>query len=94
LFNGRETASAASGSVFLKEGAMRLFRWYRCYKRCSALLIIPMLLLLVVAALPGSQAHAAPATFVGPKQHYLALGDSMAFGYQPDLDMWMTLGRI
>jgi lysophospholipase L1-like esterase len=65
---------------------MRLFRWYRCYKRCSALLIIPMLLLLVVAALPGSQAHAAPATFVGPKQHYLALGDSMAFGYQPDLD--------
>ena len=30
-------------------------------------------------------AHAA-SRVVGPKQYYLALGDSLAFGYQPDLD--------
>lgn len=29
--------------------------------------------------------HARPA-LVGPKPYYLALGDSLAFGYQPDLD--------
>jgi lysophospholipase L1-like esterase len=42
-----------------------------------------------------SQAHAAgavvatdnqPFHLVGPKQHYLALGDSLAFGYQPNKD--------
>lgn len=26
------------------------------------------------------------ASLLGPKQHYLALGDSLAYGYQPDLD--------
>ncbi len=33
-------------------------------------------------------AFAAPRSFalVGPKQYYLALGDSLAFGYQPDLN--------
>jgi len=42
-----------------------------------------------------SQAHAAgagvatngqPFKLIGPKQHYLALGDSLAFGYQPNQD--------
>src|SRR5216684_5678462 len=42
-----------------------------------------------------SQAHAAgagapslghPFHLVGPKQHYLALGDSLAFGFQPNGD--------
>jgi lysophospholipase L1-like esterase len=38
---------------------------------------------LVVAVAPRT-AHAA--TVVGPKQYYLALGDSLAFGYQPNWD--------
>jgi hypothetical protein len=41
-------------------------------------------LLLALAFLPD---HAqASGSLVGPKTRYLALGDSLAFGYQPDLD--------
>lgn len=47
-------------------------------------LVIPFLFafaLLLIAA-PTSFASS---SLVGPKKHYLALGDSLAFGYQPDL---------
>lgn len=37
---------------------------------------------------PGAYAHAntSAASLVGPKSHYLALGDSLAYGYQPNFD--------
>lgn len=44
-----------------------------------------------------AHAHAKAATLVGTKSYYLALGDSLAFGYQPNFDfshsypqMWYT----
>ncbi len=44
---------------------------------CLAFVLVPS-----VAAAPRSPA----ATLIGPKAYYLALGDSLAFGFQPDLD--------
>ncbi|HLG79104.1 MAG TPA: SGNH/GDSL hydrolase family protein [Ktedonobacteraceae bacterium] len=35
---------------------------------------------------PTLSVHAAAPALVGPKANYLAIGDSLAFGYQPDLD--------
>jgi lysophospholipase L1-like esterase len=47
------------------------------------LLLIAALSLFVV---PGRFVHAAQNGFVGPKQYYLALGDSLAYGLQPNGD--------
>jgi lysophospholipase L1-like esterase len=48
--------------------------------------------LLLLAAVPGALAASAASSqassLVGPKQYYLALGDSLAFGYQPDFDFF------
>jgi lysophospholipase L1-like esterase len=60
-------------------------------KRMLALRIVaPLSLVLFVFLAFAPAALAAPAThrlsLVGPKKYYLALGDSLAFGYQPDLD--------
>jgi lysophospholipase L1-like esterase len=49
----------------------------------GAVLAIALIVALVLALMPG-RAHAAG--LVGPKYYYLGLGDSLAFGYQPDLD--------
>ena len=55
-------------------------------RRLTTLLIVSTLLALCLLLLPvpaafatSSPRHASP---VGPKQYYLALGDSLAFGYQ------------
>jgi lysophospholipase L1-like esterase len=46
-----------------------------------------LLAMLLLTAHPGTaQAVKAAGTTVGPKQYYLGLGDSLAFGYQPNLD--------
>jgi len=50
----------------------------------STLLALCLLLLPTPAALASSTPR--HASLVGPKQYYLALGDSLAFSYQPDLD--------
>ncbi|MFL5655298.1 MAG: SGNH/GDSL hydrolase family protein [Ktedonobacteraceae bacterium] len=52
-------------------------------------IVVPLtfaLLLLFISAPAVLAAARNTSLFVGPKQHYLALGDSLAFGYQPDLD--------
>lgn len=43
---------------------------------------------LVLMALPAARRTAAAETIVGPRSHYLALGDSLAFGYQPNFDVF------
>ncbi len=48
-------------------------------------LAFALLLAFVPTTFAASYSHGS-ATRVGPKSHYLALGDSLAFGYQPDLD--------
>jgi lysophospholipase L1-like esterase len=62
------------------------------YRRIVVPLTLALLLLFVIApaamAASQSQHHTRPQKFalVGPKQHYLALGDSLAYGFQPNLD--------
>jgi hypothetical protein len=53
-------------------------------RRILLAILILIALLLALAFIP-ERAHASGA-FVGPKSRYLALGDSLAFGFQPDLD--------
>jgi lysophospholipase L1-like esterase len=50
---------------------------------------LALALLLLFSALPAfaqSRMNFSRSSLVGPKAHYLALGDSLAFGFQPDLD--------
>ncbi|WP_161975394.1 SGNH/GDSL hydrolase family protein [Tengunoibacter tsumagoiensis] len=52
-------------------------------------LLCVVLFLIIFAAFEAgsiSIAHAADLPVVGPKSYYIALGDSVAYGYQPDLD--------
>src|SRR5437868_8708248 len=57
------------------------------YRRIFVLSLICLLLtctpaIVTFAKAASSRSH----SFVGPKAYYLALGDSLAFGYQPNLD--------
>jgi lysophospholipase L1-like esterase len=56
------------------------------YQRIVVPLIFALLLLFISAPAALATSHGASFSFVGPKRHYLALGDSLAFGYQPDLN--------
>jgi lysophospholipase L1-like esterase len=51
-------------------------------------LVMPLLIAFVLLFTVGPVALASSHTssLTGPKKYYLALGDSLAFGYQPDLD--------
>lgn len=55
-------------------------------------MILPYVLLLALIPVAATQAFSAtrflrrPVALVGPKANYLALGDSLAFGYQPNFD--------
>jgi len=55
------------------------------YRRVFIPLSLAFVLFLIVApsVLASPRSHV---SLVGPKQRYLALGDSLAFGYQPDLN--------
>jgi hypothetical protein len=49
-------------------------------------LVISLLFAFVPAALAATYAQSPSLHLFGPKQHYLALGDSLAFGFQPNGD--------
>src|SRR2546423_552795 len=49
-------------------------------------LTFALLLLFISAPAALATSHSSGLSLVGPKQHYLALGDSLAFGYQPKLN--------
>lgn len=61
------------------------FKWWRIV---TPIILVCSLLLAIVpsamAATPGRVAS--PSSPSGSKEYYLALGDSLAFGFQPDLD--------
>lgn len=48
-------------------------------------IIVPAALAIVLVLAVAPAAHASPA-LVGPRAYYMAIGDSLAFGYQPDLN--------
>ncbi len=54
------------------------------YRRSMGSLILACLLFLFIEPPVSAHVHAHSFSPVGPKQYYLALGDSLAFGYQPD----------
>src|SRR6266700_3345067 len=58
------------------------------YRRIVVPFALAVLLLFAFApaALAASHSQGPPFHLVGPKQHYLALGDSLAFGVQPNGD--------
>jgi lysophospholipase L1-like esterase len=47
-------------------------------------LLISFVLLLTIGPVALASSHSS--SLIGPKKYYLALGDSLAFGYQPDLN--------
>ncbi len=49
-------------------------------------LALSLLFLFVPATFAASRSPTTPATLLGPKSFYLALGDSLAYGYQPNGD--------
>ena len=58
---------------------------FHLVRRFVASLPLVCLLLLIVAPAVFASPYAHTVSLVGPKKYYLALGDSLAFGYQPDL---------
>lgn len=58
------------------------------YRRIAIPLTFALLLLLlfVPSAFAASAKQGHLTTVIDPKKHYLAVGDSLAFGFQPDLD--------
>lgn len=56
------------------------------HQRIVVPLTLALLLLFISAPAALAASYSASNSLVGPKQHYLALGDSLAFGYQPDLN--------
>ncbi len=62
-------------------------RWLRkSLPRYIGTSLILACLLLLLTAPAAFAAQRAGISLVGPKQRYLAIGDSLAFGYQPDLN--------
>ena len=56
------------------------------YQRIVVPLTFALLLLFISAPAALATSHGSGLSPVGPKQHYLALGDSLAFGFQPNKD--------
>jgi lysophospholipase L1-like esterase len=64
-------------------GSMRAYRCVFLALRLSCVLLLTCTPAVVALAKAVSSRSS---SFVGPKTYYLALGDSLAFGYQPNLD--------
>lgn len=58
----------------------------RPYRRIVAPFLLALVLLFTVAPSVLAATHTRTLSLVGPRKYYLALGDSLAFGYQPDLN--------
>ena len=60
----------------------------RIVSSLSLLTPLTLMLFLFLTFAPAAFASSSTSRFtlIGPRKHYLALGDSLAFGYQPDLD--------
>jgi len=70
------------------KNAKDAYEWLPNPRRIAVPLLLACFLLLafVPGALAASPARNQSLSLVGPKKYYLALGASLAFGYQPDLD--------
>jgi lysophospholipase L1-like esterase len=75
----RATSGKATGTRALHRGLLGRF-----WRRTGAAVSLAMVAVVVTGFMPG-QIQAAT-TLVGVKSYYLGLGDSLAFGYQPNVD--------
>jgi lysophospholipase L1-like esterase len=64
----------------------RRARSVKAHVRRAGISVALVLAAVVITSLLPGRVHATSRTLVGPKSYYLALGDSLAFGYQPDLN--------
>ncbi len=64
-----------------------MLKHLRTFRRLGAPIVIAALLFLLTSV-PVALAHTrlSASSVIGPKKYYLALGDSLAFGYQPNFD--------
>lgn len=77
--------------LLVLHGVMTMLENVHAYRRLVVPFALSLVLLFTFAPVAmASTSHAQGSshafTLVGPKRHYLALGDSLAFGYQPDLN--------
>lgn len=63
-----------------------MFKVVQIYRRLGVSLVIACFLLLTGVPVALAASSAQPSSLIRLKQHYLALGDSLAFGYQPNGD--------
>ena len=58
----------------------------RTYRYLVAPIILVVSLFIMLSPISFASLHAQGQSLIGPKKYYLALGDSLAFSYQPDFD--------
>jgi lysophospholipase L1-like esterase len=63
-----------------------MFKAVQTYRRIGVSLVIACFLLLSCVPVALAASSVQTPSLIGPKQHYLALGDSLAFGFQPNGD--------
>jgi len=63
-----------------------MLRNNHAFRRILTLLALVAFLLVIATPAAFAASYSHRLSLVGPKARYLALGDSLAFGYQPDLD--------
>ncbi len=63
-----------------------MLKHLRAFKRLEAPFVLVALLFLTTVPVALAQTHLVASTVIGPKKYYLALGDSLAFSYQPNFD--------
>jgi lysophospholipase L1-like esterase len=58
----------------------------RMYRDLVAPIILVVSLFIMLSPITFTASHARNISLIGPKKYYLALGDSLAFSFQPDFD--------
>ncbi len=60
----------------------------RMYRYLVVPITLVVSLFIMLSPLSLASSHSQGNSLIGPKKYYLALGDSLAFGYQPDFDFF------
>jgi lysophospholipase L1-like esterase len=63
-----------------------MLKHLRDFRRLGVPFAVVTLLFFTIVPVALAQTRLAASTMIGPKKYYLALGDSLAFGYQPNFD--------
>ena len=72
--------------ILFPAGGLLMFGKSRSYRYFVMPMILVVSLFMMLSPISFTASHARNISLVGPKKYYLALGDSLAFGFQPDFD--------